>query len=62
MVMMTEEGDMDMIKGRPMIDNGEHTSSESPVSLAPTPLALVIYSETLKQFLEEQELEIENDD
>ncbi|XP_021293884.1 uncharacterized protein LOC110423816 [Herrania umbratica] len=40
MVMMSEEGDMDMIKGRPMIDSGERTpSDQSPSSLAPTPLA-----------------------
>ncbi|XVE65302.1 hypothetical protein DITRI_Ditri07aG0169900 [Diplodiscus trichospermus] len=62
MVMMSEEGEMDMIKGRPMIDNGEQTPCESPASssLAPTPL--VIYSEPLKRILEEQELETEEDD
>ncbi|XVF13630.1 hypothetical protein REPUB_Repub08aG0224100 [Reevesia pubescens] len=61
MVMMSEEGEMDMIKGRPMIDNGEQSpSTESPASLVATPL--VIYSEPLKRILEEQELEIEDDD
>lgn len=61
MVMMSEEGDMDMIKGRPMIDSGEHTpSDQSPGSLAPTPL--VIYSEPLKRILEEKELDIDDDD
>ena len=60
MIMMSEEGEMDMIKGRPMIGNGEFTPSESPASLVPTPL--VIYSEPLKRILEEQDLEIETDD
>ena len=60
MVMMSEEGYMDMIKGHPMIDNGEETPSESLASLVPTPL--VKYSEPLKRILEEQDLEIETDD
>ncbi|KAE8713768.1 putative Ubiquitin-specific protease 20 [Hibiscus syriacus] len=60
MVMMSEEGDMDMIKGRPMIDDGENTPSQSPACLVPTPL--VICSEPLKRILEEQELEKYDDD
>ncbi|KAK8490675.1 hypothetical protein V6N13_046926 [Hibiscus sabdariffa] len=60
MVMMSEEGYMDMIKGRPMIDNGDNTPSESPASLVPTPL--VICSEPLKRILEEQEHEKYVDD
>ncbi|KAK9006175.1 hypothetical protein V6N11_035220 [Hibiscus sabdariffa] len=60
MVMMSEEGYMDMIKGRPMIDNGDNTPSESPASLVPSPL--VICSEPLKRILEEQELEKYVDD
>ncbi|XWS49258.1 hypothetical protein CRYUN_Cryun13aG0148500 [Craigia yunnanensis] len=55
MVMTSEEGYMDMIKGRPMIVNGEHTPSESPASLVPTPL--VIYSKPLNRIMEEQEPE-----
>ncbi|KAE8690256.1 putative Ubiquitin-specific protease 20 [Hibiscus syriacus] len=60
MVMMSEEGDMDMIKGRPMIDNGENTPCESPACLVPTPL--LICSEPLKRILEEQELQKYDDD
>ncbi|XVF11047.1 hypothetical protein REPUB_Repub07fG0235800 [Reevesia pubescens] len=59
MVMMNEEGEMDMIKGRPMIDNGEHTPSESPASWVPSPL--VIYSEPLKRIMEEEEVEKDDD-
>ncbi|XP_022772145.1 uncharacterized protein LOC111314793 [Durio zibethinus] len=55
-----QEGEMDMIKGCPIIDNGKRTPSESPASLVPNPL--VIYSEPLKRILEEQELEIDDDD
>ncbi|KAA8525875.1 hypothetical protein F0562_007730 [Nyssa sinensis] len=32
MVMMNDDGGVDMIKGRPLIDNGENTPGESPVS------------------------------
>ncbi|XVF52350.1 hypothetical protein PTKIN_Ptkin05aG0011700 [Pterospermum kingtungense] len=60
MVMMSEEGYMDMIRGRSLIDNGEQTPSESPASLAPTPQ--LIYSEPLKRILEEQDQELEDDD
>ncbi|XP_022756361.1 uncharacterized protein LOC111304108 [Durio zibethinus] len=60
MVMINQEGEMDMIKGCPIIDNGKRTPSESPASLVPNPL--VIYSEPLKRILEEQELEIDDDD
>ncbi|GMI63902.1 hypothetical protein HRI_000059500 [Hibiscus trionum] len=52
MVMMGEEGYMDMIRGRSMIDNGDNTPCESP-ALVPTPL--VICSEPLKRILEDQE-------
>ncbi|XP_022738396.1 uncharacterized protein LOC111291081 [Durio zibethinus] len=55
LVMVNEEGHMDLIKGRPMIDNGDHTPCDSPAPLAPTPI--VIYSEPLRRILEEQELE-----
>ncbi|OMO77303.1 hypothetical protein CCACVL1_15101 [Corchorus capsularis] len=59
MGMMSEEGYMDMIKGRPMIDCEEHTPSESP-ALVPTPQ--VIISKPLKRIMEEQELEKDDDD
>ncbi|KAK8578850.1 hypothetical protein V6N13_142126 [Hibiscus sabdariffa] len=54
-VMMSEKGEMDMIKGRPMIDNGDNTPGESPASV-PTPL--LICSEPLRRILEEQELQL----
>ncbi|CAB4279196.1 unnamed protein product [Prunus armeniaca] len=37
MVMMNEEGEVDMIKGRPMIDS-DSAVGESPASLLPTPM------------------------
>ncbi|KAK9046085.1 hypothetical protein V6N11_051985 [Hibiscus sabdariffa] len=58
-VMMSEKGEMDMIKGRPMINNGENTPGESPASV-PTPL--LICSEPLRRILEDQELEKYDDD
>ncbi|XVF51986.1 hypothetical protein PTKIN_Ptkin04bG0228700 [Pterospermum kingtungense] len=61
MVMMNEEGYMDMIKGRPLIDIGDYTPSNSPAFLVPTPLTR-LYSEPLRKILEEQEREIDDDD
>lgn len=37
MVMMKEDGEVDMIKGRPMIDS-DSAVGESPPSLLPTPM------------------------
>ncbi|KAF2315888.1 hypothetical protein GH714_040683 [Hevea brasiliensis] len=40
MVMMNENREADMIRGQPMIDNGEFTPGESPASLIPTQLLI----------------------
>ena len=41
MVIMNENGEADMIRGQPMIDNGEFTPGESPASLIPTPQLMI---------------------
>lgn len=51
MVMMNEEGEVDMIRGRPMIDN---FPGESPASLVPTPRLII--SKELKEILEKEKL------
>lgn len=49
--MMNEEGEADMIRGRPMIDN---FLGESPASLVPTPRLII--SKELKEILEKEKL------
>ncbi|XP_002527799.4 uncharacterized protein LOC8262531 isoform X1 [Ricinus communis] len=51
MVVMNENGEADMIRGQPMIDNGEFTPGESPASLIPTPQLVI--SDGLKEILNE---------
>jgi len=49
MVMMNEEGGVDMIRGRPLIDN---FPGESPASLVPSPQLII--SKELKEILEKE--------
>ncbi|KAK0589315.1 hypothetical protein LWI29_012526 [Acer saccharum] len=59
-VMINEEGGVDMIRGWPlMTDNGDSTPGESPASLVPTPQLMI--SERLKEILEENEHEEDNE-
>ncbi|KAI9178064.1 hypothetical protein LWI28_022277 [Acer negundo] len=59
-VMINEEGYVEMIKGWPlMTDKGESAPGESPASLVPTPQLKI--SERLKEILEENEQEEDNE-
>lgn len=55
--MMNEEGEVDMIRGRPMIDN---FLGESPASLVPTPRLII--SKELKEILEREKLKKKQDE
>lgn len=55
--MMNEEGEVDMIRGRPMIDN---FPGESPASLVPTPRLII--SKELKEILEKEKLKKKQDE
>ncbi|KAK9082698.1 hypothetical protein Scep_029169 [Stephania cephalantha] len=57
-VMMNNEGEVEMIKVRPMIDNGEMMATESPATLPIVPK--VIISEKLKELLRPKEQKIIN--
>lgn len=52
MVMMNEDGEVDMIKGRSMIENMDSVVEESPASSLPTPQILI--SDHLKEILKKQ--------
>ncbi|GMP95502.1 hypothetical protein CsSME_00044525 [Camellia sinensis var. sinensis] len=53
MVMMNEDGEVDMIKGRSLIDNVDpNTPEESPVSSAPTPTLII--AEHLKRIFKQR--------
>ncbi|KAK9146083.1 hypothetical protein Sjap_005986 [Stephania japonica] len=57
-VMMNNEGEVEMIKVRPMIDNGDIMATESPASLPIAPK--VIISEKLKELFRPKEQKIIN--